>query len=230
MKKTTKLIPRCMILALVGGAFFVANSGLAQNSGTSNATDAPSPNPTSTMGAGGVKASRAESHEGSAASGMSTSGTSESATSRDSSSESGSSSASGSGDREFVNEAAKGGMMEVHMGQMAEKQGQSDSVKQLGKMMVTDHTKANTQLMAIAKRKGITPETDHDMDKLDSSNFDQAWLAQMVKDHQKTIALFERESKNGKDADLKKLCDPDAADVAEAPQGRAIGRGQIGQR
>jgi putative membrane protein len=99
--------------------------------------------------------------------------------------------------------AAKGGMMEVHMGQMAEKQGQSSDVKKLGSKMVADHTKVNTQLMSLAQTKGVKLDTRHKMSQLDSANFDQAWLDQMVKDHQKTIAAFQTETKSGTDADVK---------------------------
>ena len=106
-------------------------------------------------------------------------------------------------DKNFMMTAAKGGMMEVHMGQMAEKQGQSDEVKKLGKQMVADHTKANNELMGLAQKKGVKPETSHKMSKLDSANFDQAWLSQMAKDHQKMIGEFQTEAKSGSDADVK---------------------------
>ena len=58
-------------------------------------------------------------------------------------------------DRQFMLMAAKDGMKEVHMGQMAAQQGQSDTIKKLGQMIAADHTKANQQLMAIATKKGV---------------------------------------------------------------------------
>lgn len=107
-------------------------------------------------------------------------------------------------DKDFMMDAAKGGMMEVHMGQMAEKQGQSADVKTLGKTIVTDHTKANNALMALASKKGVKLDTSHKMDeKMSGSNFDHEWLEQMVKDHEKDIAAFEKEAKDGADADVK---------------------------
>ncbi len=107
-------------------------------------------------------------------------------------------------DKEFMMEAAKGGMMEVQMGQMAEKQGQSADVKKIGKTMVTDHTNANNQLMAIASKKGVKLDSKTEkMEKMEGSNFDQEYLDAMVKDHEKDIAAFEKEAKSGKDPDLK---------------------------
>lgn len=93
--------------------------------------------------------------------------------------------------------------MEVHMGQMAEKMGQSSEVKKLGSRMVADHTKANNQLMALATARGVKLDTRHNMSKMDQANFDQMWLNQMVKDHEKTIAAFQTEAKGGADPELK---------------------------
>jgi putative membrane protein len=109
-------------------------------------------------------------------------------------------------DKQFMMSAAKDGMREVYMGQMAVQQGQSDEIKKLGNMIVSDHTKANGQLMEIATRKGVKPDLRHRMDKMsknDMANFDQAWLAMMVNDHQKDIALYRRQAQQGLDPDLK---------------------------
>ena len=48
-------------------------------------------------------------------------------------------------DKAFMKKAAKGGMMEVAMGNLAAQSGQSDDVKSFGKRMVTDHSKAKGQ-------------------------------------------------------------------------------------
>jgi putative membrane protein len=109
-------------------------------------------------------------------------------------------------DRTFMMQAAKDGMKEVHMGQMAAQQGQSDTVKKLGRTIAADHQKANQQLMAIAAKKGVKPDTrttEHGMSKRDMKNFDQAWIGMMVNDHQKDIALYQRQAQQGADPDLK---------------------------
>ena len=111
-------------------------------------------------------------------------------------------------DRKFITTAAADGMAEVHMGQMAVQQGQSDTVKKLGQTIVSDHSKANQELMKIAAKNRVATDTRgkaHKMSKKDMANFDQAWLAMMVKDHQKDIALYQQQAQQGSDPDLKKF-------------------------
>src|SRR5215217_83043 len=62
-------------------------------------------------------------------------------------------------DRNFVMDAAMGGMMEVELGRVAAQQGASEAVKQFGQRMVDDHSAANTELMSLASSKGITLPT-----------------------------------------------------------------------
>jgi putative membrane protein len=115
-------------------------------------------------------------------------------------------------DHKFVMEAAVGGMEEVQLGQLAAQKASDPSVKNFGQHMVDDHSKANSQLMQIASQKGITPPTtlpadkQKDMDKLNGLSgaaFDKAYIDMMVKDHKKDVAEFQKQAKNGKDADLK---------------------------
>jgi len=115
-------------------------------------------------------------------------------------------------DHKFVMEAATGGMEEVQLGQLAAQKASDPSVKNFGQHMVDDHSKANSQLMQIAAQKGITPPTtlpadkQKDMDKLNGLSgaaFDKAYIDMMVKDHKKDVAEFQKQAKNGKDADLK---------------------------
>ena len=90
------------------------------------------------------------------------------------------------------------------MGKMAEQKGQSAEVKKIGQMMVTDHTKANNELMALDSKKGVTLDTNHKTTPtMGGANFDQEYLDDMVKDHQKDIAAFENQAKNGVDPDVK---------------------------
>ena len=61
-----------------------------------------------------------------------------------------------SDDQNFVQRAAASGRMEVEQGKMAAAKASNAQVKAFGSMLVKDHTAANQQLMAIAKKKNIT--------------------------------------------------------------------------
>src|SRR5436309_176338 len=59
-------------------------------------------------------------------------------------------------DRDFATKAAQGGMAEVEMGNLAQQQGSTDQVKDFGRKLVQDHTKANNDLKDLASRENIT--------------------------------------------------------------------------
>jgi putative membrane protein len=107
-------------------------------------------------------------------------------------------------DRDFMRAAAEGGMEEVEMGRMAEQQGKSADVKAFGRRMVIDHSKANSELMALASRKGVKlPTHAPKKEKMHGDNFDKQYISDMVKDHEKDLAEFQREASNGSDPDVK---------------------------
>ncbi|MEH1904866.1 MAG: DUF4142 domain-containing protein [Nostoc sp.] len=117
-----------------------------------------------------------------------------------------------SSDRQFITEAAQGGLAEVQLGQLASKRGVSKVVKQFALHMVQDHTPVNNQLKQLATQKGVTLPTSigsknqqvkQRLSKLSGRNFDRQYLNQMVQDHQKTVSLFETEAQQGQDPDLK---------------------------
>ena len=103
-------------------------------------------------------------------------------------------------DKTFMMNAAKGGMMEVEMGKMAAQNGQSADVKRFGNRMVTDHSKANGELMALAKEEGVALPGAKSAGKWKS---DKDYMGAMVKDHQTDLAEFQKEAQSGTDPDLK---------------------------
>jgi putative membrane protein len=58
-------------------------------------------------------------------------------------------------DDAFAKKAAEGGVAEVKFGQLAEEKGNSQTVKDFGKRMVTDHTKANERLRKEATQEKV---------------------------------------------------------------------------
>ena len=104
----------------------------------------------------------------------------------------------------FLKKAIEGNYSEIQMGELAQKNGQSDGVKSFGKMLSTDHTAANEKAMGAAKTMGMTsptgPDTkqkaDYDkMAKMSGPEFDKAFAKHMVADHKKDIAEYKKEAK-----------------------------------
>jgi len=115
-------------------------------------------------------------------------------------------------DKMFIKKAAKGGMMEVAMGKLADEKGQSEDVKSFGKRMVADHSKANDELKKIAAQKNAKLPTK---EPTASWTSDKAYMDAMVKDHEKDLAEFQEEAKSGSDPDVKKFADDTAKIVQE---------------
>jgi putative membrane protein len=114
---------------------------------------------------------------------------------------------------EFIEKAGAGGQAEVEMGKLGTKKATNGQVKSFAKRMVTDHTKANEELVAAAKGKGEVPasrDTMHKamMDKLQQQEagkeFDRDYMEQMVQDHKEDVQLFESAADDTKlDAELR---------------------------
>lgn len=115
-------------------------------------------------------------------------------------------------DRQFVMDAARDGMSEVELGRLASERASSDDVKKFAHQMIDDHSKAGDELMQLASQKGITAPKDvgakekalrDRLSKLSGADFDRQYMREMVDDHNKAVAKFQREASNGKDPDLK---------------------------
>jgi putative membrane protein len=115
-------------------------------------------------------------------------------------------------DRDFINKAAQGGLMEVAAGKLAAQRGLDPAVKSFGQRMVTDHTAANDTLKSLASSKqmnlpdSVSPEEHTALGKLEGLNgaeFDEAYSQMMVKDHVTDISEFEKEASKGQDPDVK---------------------------
>ena len=103
-------------------------------------------------------------------------------------------------DKNFMMNAAKGGMMEVEWGKLAAQSAQNADVKKFGNRMVTDHSKATNELMALAKEEGVSLPGAKSPGKWKS---DKDYMGMMVKDHQADLAEFQKEAQSGTDPDVK---------------------------
>ncbi|MBX7174574.1 MAG: DUF4142 domain-containing protein [Pyrinomonadaceae bacterium] len=112
----------------------------------------------------------------------------------------------------FWEKAAQGGLAEVELAKIALTNSKNAEVKNFANMMVTDHTKVNNELKELAaKKKVVLPlETDsshkstlEDFKKLTGDDFDKKYVEAMVADHEEDIKMFEDQSQDNSDPDLK---------------------------
>jgi len=115
-------------------------------------------------------------------------------------------------DQQFANTAAQTDMLEAHMGQVAQEKSSNQGIKDFAQMLVTDHTNDYQQLSTIVKKDSGTVPNGLDaarnrmiapFEKLKGPAFDRRFLQDMVAGHQKAIAEYEREAKDGQNPDLK---------------------------
>lgn len=117
-----------------------------------------------------------------------------------------------SADTTFAMKAAQGGIAEVQLGKLAAEKASNPDVKAFGQQMVDDHSKANDDLKSVAAKEGMTLPSDvnakqqamyNRLQKLSGAAFDQAYVKDMVMDHQEDVRVFQKEANSGKDDQMK---------------------------
>lgn len=117
-------------------------------------------------------------------------------------------------DSDFMTKAASGGILEVQLGKEVAQRATSPEVKQAAQMMVTDHTKANNELKALAAKKNITlpASLGDDQKKVfddvltkKGADLDKEYVQEMVKDHQDDIKEFTEAAEKAGDPEIKAL-------------------------
>jgi putative membrane protein len=121
--------------------------------------------------------------------------------------------ATDSPDAKFLTDAARGDVAEIKLGQLAQQKGQSEGVREFGKMLEEDHSKAGKKTSELAKDMNVIPPAQPSseqmqkydaLERLSGAEFDKEFLAEMVKGHREEIAKYEKaaESSNSKVAKL----------------------------
>ncbi len=111
---------------------------------------------------------------------------------------------SGASDGDFVTKAATAGHEEVADARQALKDSSRADVKRVAAMLRHDHQMADRKLAKIAKQDGLTLPPRGSMTPTTETNYsDSDYISSQIKAHQDAIALFQNESQNGQDPQLK---------------------------
>jgi len=115
-------------------------------------------------------------------------------------------------DSEFLVDQAEVNLAEIEIGKLAQTKGVNPEVKKFGKMLVDDHTKAASEVSALAKTKNftlptsLTEEGQDEYKKLNEksgADFDKKFADMMIDGHEKAIKKLEKASKDAKDPDVR---------------------------
>ncbi len=116
-------------------------------------------------------------------------------------------------DSEYLVAAAETDLMEIEIGKLAQTKGMEKGIKDFGKMLVDDHTKASAETKMLADKMQVSLPaaiTEKGQDHYNELNeekagkdFDQKFADMMVKGHEDAISKMEDASKNASSADVK---------------------------
>jgi putative membrane protein len=107
--------------------------------------------------------------------------------------------------KHFLIVASIKNLQEVSAAQLAMQKAKRADVRSFGQMMMKDHSEAEQQLLALAKRRGIhlpptaTGGIKPDLLLLNAKDFDSAYVHGMVAGHGNTVQMFENYATTGKD-------------------------------
>jgi putative membrane protein len=109
-------------------------------------------------------------------------------------------------ERAFMKKAAKAGMKEIAISQAVLDHLANPQLKEFARQMITDHTNANNQLLALAQQKGveIPPKDEASLTEgwsEKTGDVDRKYIDVMVSDHEEAVKLFEKASQSS-DADV----------------------------
>ena len=117
-------------------------------------------------------------------------------------------------DQAFITKVAASNLLEVRLGQAAQKQAENAAVKQFAQRMVIDHTSMQKQWMAAAKKIDLEFKADLTAEQLQQAYrlrdlrgdaFDRAYMDAMVQNHRENVSSFQTERNAGHSADVRQL-------------------------
>ena len=115
-------------------------------------------------------------------------------------------------DAEFLVQAAEINLEEIQLGQLAQQKSKCADIKELGKMMEVQHSQCFIDLTALAHKESITIPTAPNNNVEDAykmlsnksgADFDTTYCNMMVKGHKRAIAMFEKESVESNNTNIK---------------------------
>ena len=122
----------------------------------------------------------------------------------------------------FYAQAAEAGVAEIEAGKLAQQRASTPAIREFAARMVTTHSTVHDELKALARKRGlIVPATPAVADAaklqvigtLPGERFDRAYIKGQVADHERMIALLQKEIALGSDKDAQAFAEKLLPDV-----------------
>ena len=123
--------------------------------------------------------------------------------------------------------AVQGNFTEVALGRLADDKASDSEVKDFGKRMVSDHDAMNDQWAKLASKyhmRIMNPGPDYGtngkdaidrLEKLEGSEFDQAYMIEMIRDHEQDLSEFQRLRYSARDPEIRDLAASGASTIEQ---------------
>ena len=117
-------------------------------------------------------------------------------------------------DARFVREAVEDNLLEVRLGDLAQRKATNPTVKQFAQRMVTDHKKLEDQWIDVASKHGMSlkpvlgPKHEQKVDRLqraDQKAFDREYMTTVIRNHMDDVDYFKHEGESAHSEPVRKL-------------------------
>jgi putative membrane protein len=104
-------------------------------------------------------------------------------------------------DTAYIRQVIRGNFLEVGLGRRAYSEAEDSAVKQFALRMITDHNSMNDQWTELAQQNDMEVELEvgpagqqvgERLEDLEDDEFDQAYMSEMIRQHEQDLALFQR--------------------------------------
>jgi putative membrane protein len=115
-------------------------------------------------------------------------------------------------DKQFIVQTAMVGLAEAEISGLAMERAVSFKVRRLAQRIVLDHSRANMELIDLARKKGTdlpdTLDSCHHvvmskLRRLFTDEFDSEFMKAVIEDHKKSISACMEECRDGTDVEVK---------------------------
>jgi putative membrane protein len=128
-------------------------------------------------------------------------------------------------DTGFIRQTIRSNYLEVGLGRVADSRAEDDEVEEFGQRMVSDHNAMNDQWGRLARAADMdldfvediraAGEQSDELEDLSGSEFDQAYMSEMIRHHERELATFRRMRESARSEAVRDLADSGMSTISE---------------